>query len=65
MMINKQHFGWVGTDGEKEKGRERVWQCWANKTQGLFFFKHEIVSVLLKCMFEVGAQLNTSCLKKD
>ena len=51
----------------KERDRERGWQGWANKTQGLFFFfffKHEIVSVLLKCMFEVGAQLNTSCLKK-
>lgn len=41
MMINKQHFGWGGTDagldGKKERERERMWQCWANKTQGLFF----------------------------
>lgn len=45
MMINKQHFGWGGTRGgldenrerEIRRGRERMWQCWANKTQGLFF----------------------------
>lgn len=27
--------GWI--DGETERGRERVWQCWANKPEGLIF----------------------------
>lgn len=73
MMINKQHFGWGGTDGGagwREGKRERGNECGSAgqiRLRGFFFFfffKHEIVAVLLKCMFEVGAQLNTSCLKK-
>lgn len=56
--------GWMEREGERGREREsgsagqiRLW--------GFFFFSLlEIVSLLLKCMFEVGAQLNTSCLKK-
>lgn len=58
-----------GLDGKK--GREGGRECSSAgqiRLRGffllLFFSKHEIVSVLLKCMFEVRAQLNTSCLKK-
>lgn len=69
MVINKQHFGWGGTDGGLDREREGRRECGSAgqiRLRGFFFFffKHEIVSVLLKCMFEVGVQLNTSCLKK-
>lgn len=46
----------------REGGRERG-SAGQIRLRG-FFSEHEIVSVLLKCMFEVGVQLNTSCLKK-
>ena len=53
-------------EGKRETGNEGG-SAGQIRLRGFFyslFFKHEIVSVLLKCMFEVGAQLNTSCLKK-
>lgn len=56
--------GWRAGSRERE-GRRECGSAGQIRLRGFFFFsKHEIVSVLLKCMFEVGVQLNTSCLKK-
>lgn len=54
-------------EGWMERRREGGRECGSAgqiRLRGFFFSLHEIVLVLLKCMFEVGAQLSTSCVKR-
>lgn len=68
MMINKQHFGWeemllsAGWRAKRERGGAEL------DTHDLGAFKtktRDLSSFKIYCMFEDGAEPNTSCLKKN